>query len=81
MATKSMMAQVIIVIGKPASPPAPLLQTRFMLGTRPELHCSVIRRGDDTRMQADLTEFCGRRRNSPQPTKAGAQVRDDAPAL
>ena len=43
MATRSMMAQVIIAMGKPASPPAPLLGIRFLLGTPPEPRCSVIR--------------------------------------
>jgi hypothetical protein len=46
MATRSMMAQVIIAMGKPASPPAPLLGIRFLLGTPPEPHCSVIRMPD-----------------------------------
>ena len=50
--TKSIMAQVMIAMGRPGSPPAHSLRIRILLGTRPYLDaCSVIRRGDDSRIR------------------------------
>ena len=51
--TKSMIAQVMIAMGRPGSPPHSL-RIRILLGTLPVPYldaCSVIRRGDDSRIR------------------------------